>query len=150
MSVLTSQQTTHAVRGLIYFGAHDFNGPLDLFDCTAEVISGLETLTTSADKNMPIEEEVRVQFHKAQHGDGVIPGHISVVARSQWPSLQERMRQGSPHFRLVSQPSMSQSDVTRNFLVAFSRVIAKHNDEVRRFRERYAEAANAPIGADDD
>lgn len=149
MSVLTSQQTTHAVRGLIYFGAHDYNGPLDLFDCSAEITSDLETLTTAADKTMPVEEEVRVQFNRAKHNDGPIPGHISVIARIQWPSLQERMRQGSPHFRIISQPSVSQLDVTRNFLVAFSRVIAKHNDEVRRFRERYADAAGAPIGAEE-
>ena len=149
MSVLTSQQTTHAVRGLLYFGAHDYNGPMDLFDCNAEISSQLETLSTSSDKNMPIEEEVRARFFNAQHDDGVIPGNISVIAKIQWPSLQERMRQGSPHFKILTQPNMSQTDVTRNFLVAFSRLIAKHNDEVRRFRERYADAANTPITGDD-
>ena len=144
MSVLTAQQTTHAVRGLLYFGAHDYNGSLDLFDCKGEVISDLETLTTSADNNMPIEEEVRVQFLNAEHDAGPIPGRISVIARIRWPSLKERMRQGSPHFKIVTQPSVSQTDVTRNFLVAFSRLIAKHNDEVRRFRERYGDDAAEP------
>ncbi|MEM6490594.1 MAG: hypothetical protein AAF684_01630 [Pseudomonadota bacterium] len=149
MSVLTSQQTTHAVRGLIYFGAHDFNGPLDLFDCSGEIASDLETLTTSTDKNMPVEEEVRVRFLNVKHDDGPIPGLISVIARITWPSLQERMRQGSPHFKITTQPNLSQTDVTRNFLVAFSRLIAKHNDEVRRFRERYKDEANAPIGVEE-
>ena len=149
MSVLTSQQTTHAVRGLIYFGAHDFNGPLDLFDCSAEISSQLETLSTSSDSGAPIEEEVRAQFLKAKHDGETLGGSISVVARISWPSLQERMRQGSPHFRITTQPSLSQIQVTRNFLVAFSRLIAKHNDEVRRFRERYKDEANAPVGVGD-
>lgn len=144
MGVLTSQQTTQAVRGLLYFGAHDYNGVIDLYDCSAELKTDLETVSEpNADKEEPIDEEITVEFFNVRHDGRLIDGRITVSARIRWPNLHERMRIGSPNYRVTAQPSLSQRDLTKNCLVAFSRLIAKHNEEVRAFREREAEAAPA-------
>lgn len=137
MGVLTSQQTTQAVRGLLYFGAHDYNGVIDLYDCSAEIRTSLETVSPpTTDKEEPIDEEVSVEFFNVKHDGRPIEGHITVSGRIRWVNLHERMRIGSPNFRVTAQPTLTQEKLTKNCLVAFSRIIAKNNEEVRAFRER--------------
>jgi len=137
MGVLTSEQTTQAVRGLLYFGAHDYTGVIDLYDCSAEIVTKLDTVSPpTTDKEEPIDEEVEVKFFNVKHDSRPIEGQITVSARIRWPNLHERMRVGSPNYRITSQPYMAQEKLTKNCLVAFSRLITKHNEEIREFRER--------------
>lgn len=145
MGVLTSEQTTQAVRGLLYFGAHDYTGVVDLYDCSAEIRTKLETVSPpTADKEEPVDEDIEVEFFNVKHDGRPIEGHIKVTARVRWPNLHERMRIGSPNFRITSQPNMTQDRLTKNCLVAFSRLITKHNEEIRDFRERAKKETRAP------
>lgn len=140
MGVLTSQQTTEAVRGLLYFGAHEYQGDIDLGDCTAEIQS---TVTPSSapttDKEAPLDEHVEVKFCNVRHNDRPIEGVITVTAKIRWPSLHDRLKIGNPNFRVVEQPSLHHERLTRNCLVAFSRMISKHNEEVNDWKAKMAD-----------
>ncbi|MBL8672775.1 MAG: hypothetical protein JNK11_19100 [Alphaproteobacteria bacterium] len=137
MSVLTQQQTTQAVRGLIYFGAHSFSGDMNLGDCGAVITSKVSPLSPpTTDKGDPVDELVEVSFTQVRYQQHAIEGSVHVIAKIRWPTLSERLRMGSPNFGITEQPQVKHDKLTRNCLVAFARIITKHADEVRRVKEQ--------------
>ncbi len=150
MGVLTSQQTTQAVRGLIYFGAHEYEGEIDLGDCTATIKSSLDTVSPpSADKEAPIDEQVEVKFSDVVHDGRQIEGAIIVAARIRWASLYDRMKLGNPNFSIIEQPQITHQTLTRNCLIAFSRLITKHQQEIKDYKQKRAAADEDKDQSDD-
>lgn len=150
MGVLTSQQTTQAVRGLIYFGAHEYEGEIELADCTASIKTSLETVSApTADKESPIDEQIEASFGSVVHDGRQIEGSITVVAKIRWASLYDRMKLGNPNFSIIEQPQITHNSLTRNCLIAFSRLITKHQEEIKEYKKKRADMDEAKSKAKD-
>ena len=128
MQILDQEQTTQAVRGLIYFAAHGFDGRMQFKDCSAVIHGKVESIKDEddLDDDDPVYELIEASFSDAEHDQHTLDGVIRVYTRIRWKNKGERKKKNNPSFKIMDQPDVQTEGVTKNCLIAFSRLIGKY------------------------
>lgn len=134
MVVLTKEQTTAAVRALVFFGLRNPMEKFDFGDCSARCESSKTVVSApNPDKDAPVDQQVTVTFYEAKRGTKALPGRLTVTTTVRWPNEREMQRIGSPDYRIIDQPRVQSSGTSRDFLAAFSRLIGHHAAALKAF-----------------
>jgi|GEM_PF-3284601 len=135
MNVLDQEQTSQAVRGLIYFAAHGHEGRIKFKDCSAIIHGKVEQTKDDEDidDEDPVYEIVEASFSDAEHDQHTLEGVIRVYTRIRWKNKGERKKRMNPNFKIMDQPDVQTEGVTKNCLIAFSRLIGKYWDSADDF-----------------
>lgn len=134
MTVLTKEQTTAAVRALIFFGLRSHQEKFEFGDCSARSEARRTVVSApTVDRDAPVDEEVTVTFYDARRHTKAMGGRLTVRTIVRWPTEAEQHRVGSPDFRIIAQPKLETSGITRDFLTCFSRLIGAHAKALKAF-----------------